>query len=138
MSNKLEVPQSVFALMMVLIMLASGFLMLYDYLTGNLLTAVSKNIFIGILVGIMLALGGYLKSIKIENGEVKIEDFDPVKFLLTTIIGVGAGIFMWKFGMNFFQAQGFWSEFLITTGLLAPVEVWLKVFVRSISISVRA
>ena len=126
--NKLIVPQSVFAIVMVLILLASGFLMLFDYMTGDLGFQVSRNIFFGILAGIVFGLGGYLKNIKPE-------DFDPVKFLLTIIIGVVTGIFMYYLGLRYEQASSLAMNFLTQIGILAPVEVWLKVFVRQLSTS---
>ena len=80
------------------------------------------DVFWGIMNAIFIATLGYLKV-------TKPEDFDPIKFLLTVIVGAISGYLIFALG---------WSEeavkaWFATTGIIVWIEYTLKTFVRRLS-----
>jgi len=126
MSSKLEMPQSVFAVIVITLLISSAFLAFAKDSQGLDLTPQGKNVLFGFIAGIVLALGGYLKNATPEN-------FDPVKFIITLIIGMFTGLLMYYAGLDYSSAQVAAETYLINSGILAIVEVWLKTIVRRLS-----
>ena len=119
MSEKMVVPVPVFAALLLAIVFTAA---LAAYVTPVEVSVQWKTVFWGIMNAIFIATLGYLKV-------TKPEDFDPVKFLLTIIVGGISGYFIFALG---------WSEeavkaWFATTGIIVWIEYTLKTFVRRLS-----
>lgn len=73
-----------------------------------------KNVFIGLLNGVVIAVLGYLKSSKIE-------EFNFKKFIQTVIIGGIVGGFAGFMGVSYEQSY----EYLSSIGAIMIIE-WIK------------
>lgn len=82
-----------------------------------------KNIFIGLLNGVITAVLGYLKSSKIEDFELK-------KFIQTVIIGGVVGGFAGFMGVSY--EQGY--EYLSSIGAIMIIEYVKKAILRWVGV----
>ena len=81
-----------------------------------------QSVFWGIMNAIFIATLGYLKV-------TKPEDFDPVKFLITVIVGGISGYLAYALGWT----QEIIAAWFVTTGIIVWIEYLLKAFVRRLS-----
>jgi len=81
------------------------------------------SLLIGLLAGVFIAGGGYLK------GKTQ-EEFDDTRFMATVLLGVIAGVASWMFG----GSVDTWLDkvilFATSSGFATLLEVWIKVFKR--------
>ena len=83
-----------------------------------------QGVFWGIINAIFVATLGYLKV-------TKPEEFDPVKFLITVVVGAISGYL--AFGLGWTQEAI--AAWFVTTGIIVWLEYGLKTFVRRLSTS---
>ncbi len=81
-----------------------------------------QSVFWGIINAIFVATLGYLKL-------TRPEEFDPLKFLLTVIVGAISGYLAYALGW----AQEVIAAWFATTGIIVWIEYGLKTFVRRLS-----
>ena len=81
-----------------------------------------QSVFWGITNAIFIATLGYLKM-------TKPEEFDPVKVLLTVIVGAISGYLAFALGWT----QEVIAPWFATTGIIVWIEYGLKTFVRRLS-----
>ena len=123
MSARINMPQTVFAAIFLVILIGSGFLAFAKDQAGLDLLPQGKNIFFAVIAALIWGLGGYIK-------QAKPEDFDPVKFLTTVIISIFIGFAMYYLKLDYTAATSMVQTFLVNEGLLAAIETWLKAIVR--------
>ena len=119
MSERLVVPVPVFAALLLAIVFTSA---LAAYVTPVEVGLRWQSVFWGIVSAIFIATLGYLKV-------VKPEEFDPVKFLVTVIVGAISGYFAYALGWT----QEVIAAWFATTGIIVWIEYGLKAFVRRLS-----
>jgi len=123
---KLELPQPVLALILIVMVLGSAFAMLVTGVDGTLLFPQAKNIFFAVLIAIGLGIGGYLKN-------TTPEEFDEVKFLITVIISIFVGFVMYWLGYDYTTAENVVTNILVQSGALIWIEYWLKALIRRLT-----
>ena len=119
MSERLVVPVPVFAGLLLAIIFTTA---LAAYVTPVEVGLRWQSVFWGIINAIFIATLGYLKV-------VKPEEFDPVKFLVTVIVGAISGYFAYALGWT----QEVIAAWFATTGIIVWIEYGLKTFVRRLS-----
>ena len=119
MSEKLVVPVPIFAALLLAIVFTAA---IAAYLTPVEIGVQWQTVFWGIMNAIFLATLGYLKVTEPEN-------FDPVKFLITVIVGGISGYLAYVLGWT----QEAIAAWFATTGIIVWIEYTLKTFVRRLS-----
>ena len=119
MSEKLVVPVPVFAALLLAIVFTAA---LAAYVTPVEADVQWRSVFWGIMNAIFIATLGYLKV-------TKPEDFDPIKFLITVIVGGISGYLTFSLGWTPEAVQTWFA----TTGIIVWIEYGLKTFVRRLS-----
>jgi len=115
----------ILAMIIIFILVVTGFLSLGRDQFGVDLLPQAKNLFFGIIVALVFGVGSYAKSVTPEN-------FDPVKFSITMILSLIIGVAMFYFKLDYSTASVAVTSFAAQTGLTALVEVWLKAIFRTI------
>jgi hypothetical protein len=121
MSERLVVPVPVFAALLLAIVFTAA---LTAYVTPVEVGVRWQSVFWGIINAIFVATLGYLKL-------TRPEEFDPVKFLLTVIVGALSGYLAHAMGWT----QEAIAAWFATTGIIVWIEYSLKTFVRRLSTS---
>jgi len=124
--QKLDLPLPMLALLIGI--LAVGSLIAGFYVnpaTGEVLLPEGQPAFLAIVVAFLYGLSGYLKNVKPEN-------FDSVKFIITLTISLVTSIIMFKAGIGYDDAVHIATNLFVSTGALVLLENWLKVFVRQL------
>lgn len=93
--------------------------------TGEVLLPEGQPAFFAIVVAFLYGLSGYLKNVKPEN-------FDSVKFIITLTISLVTSVIMFKMGIGYSTAVSIATNLFVNTGALVLLENWLKVFVRQL------
>jgi hypothetical protein len=121
MSERLVVPIPLFVALLLAIVFTTA---LAAYVTPIDIGIRWQSVFWGIINATFVATFGYLKV-------VKPEEFDPVKFLLTVIVGAISGYLTFALGWT----QEAIAAWFATTGIIVWIEYGLKTFVRRLSTS---
>lgn len=81
----------------------------------------AENVAMTVLIAVIISFLGYLKSTPPES-------FDPVKFMVTPIVGVIAGIMTALYGYTYAET----TTWLISSGLMLWIEFLGKALVRRV------
>ena len=119
MSERLVVPVPVFAALLLATVFTSA---VAAYVMPFEVGVRWQSVFWGIINAVFIATLGYLKM-------TKPEEFDPVKFLLTVIVGAISGYLAFALGWT----QEAIAAWFATTGIIVWIEYGLKAFVRRLS-----
>lgn len=125
-TQKPDLPLAMLALLIIVLTVGSLIAGFYvDPATGEVLLPEGKPAFLAIVVAFLYGFSGYLKNMKPE-------EFEPTKFIVTLVISLFTAIAMFKLGVGYDEAVHIVTNLFVTTGAVVLLENWLKVFIRQI------